>query len=373
MTTFAYLVSDTAITVTFHGDGTQHTWLSDDQSFARVKAILNNSAQPQASKAAQLRSMMTTATERAQAAIAAANAKVQAAENEINDELAFGLELRDGVVYHDDEPIDTELTRRLVEAAQQGFDASNIIAFLNRIQRNPSFSVVQRLYTFLSKHNMPINPDGTFLAYKIVRNDYKDVYTGKMDNSVGKVLSVPRSKVDDDMDRTCSYGLHACSRAYLPHYGSGNRDRVVIVAIGPENVVAIPRDYNDAKMRCSGYKVVGELPSADAAEIFSAHAATSSAALRDAGINMADEYEADTFIDLDDALDADDSWTLSDDIDTSSQTLAETFFINDEITGEKIPANGADKRAFNRGDLALYRWNEEDRCYEEVDEDEVIA
>lgn len=375
MSQFAYIMSNSAITVTFATEGIEHTWLPEDPAFSLVKTVLLNTTQPAAVKGQQLRSMMTSATERAQAAIKAANEKLREAEGNINSKLGFGLELIDGVVYFYGEAIDNELTRRLVDAAKQGFDATNIAKFLNRVKRNPSSTVIDRLYTFLSKHNMPINPDGTFLAYKIVNDNYTDIYTSKMNNAVGQTLSVPRALVDDDMDKTCSRGLHACSRAYLPHYGNGSRSRVVIVSICPSDVVAIPRDYNDAKMRCCGYKVVGELPSAEMSDVFSSHTVTNSAALREAGINMADEYDHSSYDSDGDGLD-DDVW-LNDDsdddmIDTARQTLAQTYFIVDTVTGDKIPANNGDKRAFNNGELTLYTWDEEDRIYVEVSDDHIV-
>ena len=69
---------------------------------------------------------------------------------------------------------------------------------------------------------------------------------------------MPRNKVDEDPDRTCSAGLHVCSFDYLPHFSHAN-GHVMIVKVNPANVVAIPADYNATKMRVSQYVVIDEV------------------------------------------------------------------------------------------------------------------
>lgn len=143
---------------------------------------------------------------------------------------------------------------------REGFNVNPFVKFMENLMLNPSKRAVDELYGFLEACNLPITPDGHFLAYKRVRNDYRDIYTGTMDNSVGNVLEMQRNAVDEDKDRTCSAGLHFCSKTYLPHFGCGGGSRVVVVKINPRDVVAIPSDYNNAKGRTCRYEVVDELP-----------------------------------------------------------------------------------------------------------------
>jgi hypothetical protein len=123
---------------------------------------------------------------------------------------------------------------------------------------NPSKRAVEELYGFLEKGNLPLTPDGYFLAYKKVRADFRDCHTGTMDNSVGQTVEMERNAVDDDQNRTCSTGLHFCSKEYLSHFG-GHDSRTVILKINPRDVVSIPTDYNNAKGRACRYEVIGEL------------------------------------------------------------------------------------------------------------------
>lgn len=152
--------------------------------------------------------------------------------------------------------LNSGLAVRMITMLQEGFPIEPMVLFMENLMSNPSKRSVQELYGFLEKSNLPITPDGCFLAYKKVRGNYFDVHSGTMDNSVGKVVEMERNEVDDNKDQTCSTGLHFCSMSYLSCFGG---ERTVIVKINPRDVVSIPSDYNDAKGRACRYEVIGEL------------------------------------------------------------------------------------------------------------------
>lgn len=156
------------------------------------------------------------------------------------------------------EPFAGVLATRMISMLEDGFTIDPLVKFMHNLMKNPSKRSVNELYGFLEKNNLPITPDGYFLAYKKVRSDFKDIHSGKMDNSPGTVVEMERNQVDDDKDRTCSTGLHFCGMSYLSHFG-GNDSRTVIVKIDPADVVSIPSDYNGAKGRTCRYEVIGEL------------------------------------------------------------------------------------------------------------------
>jgi hypothetical protein len=145
---------------------------------------------------------------------------------------------------------------RMVQMLQEDLPIEPLVLFMENMMQNPSYRAVNELYGFLEKNNLPITPDGCFLAYKKVRADYKDCYSGTMDNSVGKVVSMERNQVNDNANQTCSAGLHFCSHNYLSHFGG---ERVVILKINPRDVVSIPTDYDFSKGRCCSYEVIGEV------------------------------------------------------------------------------------------------------------------
>ena len=152
--------------------------------------------------------------------------------------------------------LNTGLSVRMIQMLQEGFPIEPMVNFMENLYKNPSKRAVTELYGFLEKSNLPITPDGHFLAYKRVREDYKDCHTGTMDNSIGQVVEMERHDVDDNKDNTCSTGLHFCAMSYLSSFGGA---RTVIVKINPADVVSIPSDYNDAKGRACRYEVIGEV------------------------------------------------------------------------------------------------------------------
>ena len=164
------------------------------------------------------------------------------------------------------EELHTTLATRMITMLQEGFPVEPMVAFMENLMSNPSKRAVTELYGFLEKNSLPITPDGHFLAYKKVRDNFLDVHSGSMDNSVGKVVEMERNKVDDDKNNTCSTGLHFCGMSYLNSFGG---ERTVIVKINPRDVVSIPTDYNEAKGRACRYEVIGEL-GVEAEEAFTA-------------------------------------------------------------------------------------------------------
>lgn len=186
------------------------------------------------------------------------------------------------------------LTKRMVAMIQEDFPVEPLVAFMENLMQNPSKRAVNELYGFLEKNTLPITPDGCFLAYKKVRSDYLDCHSGtvlnkpavyltdedkaKIAESAGRnnevevevvdgvtVVSMERNLVDDDQNRTCSTGLHFCSKDYLSVFGG---ERIVVLKINPRDVVSIPTDYNDSKGRACRYEIVDEIDKDKADEAF---------------------------------------------------------------------------------------------------------
>lgn len=182
----------------------------------------------------------------------------------------FGdVEVFRGHVTFKNQEVHGVIVDRIVEAAESNLSFEPIAAFLNNLKRNPSMRAVNDLYAWIEKNRMPLTEDGCFIAYKIIRGDWKDVYSGRFDNSIGTTVEVERNQVDEDADRTCSYGLHGCGAEYLPNFGSfGSNRRVVLIKVNPADVVAFPRDYNLSKFRCCRYIVMEEVNEEKAKSFF---------------------------------------------------------------------------------------------------------
>jgi hypothetical protein len=204
------------------------------------------------------------------------------------------IEIQGDQIFWKGREMHNALTKRMVAMIQEDFPVEPLVAFMENLMENPSKRAVNELYGFLEKNTLPITPDGCFLAYKKVRQDYFDVHSGTvlnkpatymtdedtaaLEEAAGKnnevtvevvdgvtAVSMERNLVDDDQNRTCSTGLHFCSKEYLTSFGG---ERVVILKINPRDVVSIPNDYNDSKGRACRYEIVDEIDKDKADEAF---------------------------------------------------------------------------------------------------------
>ena len=133
-----------------------------------------------------------------------------------------------------------DLCDRVIQTLNERGDVSNLMNFANRLANNPSRKAINELYGFLKAADIEIDADGLVICYKRVRGDYKDVYTGTIDNSVGQTVTMPRHMVDSDSQVTCSTGLHVAAKSYLRHYSG---EKVVLCAVDPADFVSIPVDW----------------------------------------------------------------------------------------------------------------------------------
>jgi hypothetical protein len=180
-------------------------------------------------------------------------------KDQINQTFDGDIRVVGGEVIYDGKPLHNVMCERILDIMREGLDATGLVKFLENLMQNPSYTAVQELYLFLEANQIPITEDGHFLAWKKIRNNWKDIHSNSVDYSVGATPSMKRNEVDPDRDRTCSNGLHCAGWSYLPHFGSnGDSDRIVIVKVNPADVIAVPNDYDNAKMRVCRMEVLRE-------------------------------------------------------------------------------------------------------------------
>lgn len=211
-----------------------------------------------------------------------------------------------GVVYYEDEPIHNAVTNRILWGLKEGFDMTAYLNFLDNLMENPSNRAVEEVYGFIEANNMGIMEDGRILAYKRVQDNFLDIWSGKIDNTPGQIVKMKRNRVNDNRHETCSHGLHVCAQSYLPHYGAGPGNTIVICAIWPKDFVSIPVDYKNAKARVCEYEVLSEYEGTDKDDLLASKSVWSESDFDD-GEDEDDDY----WTRLDD--DDDDDWNRSDD------------------------------------------------------------
>lgn len=181
------------------------------------------------------------------------------------------LSIVDGEVVYNGQPMHNVVTQKIIALLKAGKKYQYMLNFLERVKANPSQTAVEELYLFLEKAQIPITPEGHFLAYRKVDDNYMSFHANpdgtKNRNQVGDVVTMDREVVDTNRHNTCSRGLHFCSFSYLSQYHGGT-GRVMIVSIDPADVVSIPSDYSNSKGRCCKYTVVAEHNAKEKQEAF---------------------------------------------------------------------------------------------------------
>lgn len=169
------------------------------------------------------------------------------------------FQVRDGQILVNGVVAPTALGQKILRFSNDGLPYQPLVKFAEKLQQNPSFRAVNELFTFLEKNDHPITETGNFIAYKRVRGDFMDIHSGTFDNHPGQAPTVNRNQVDEDCSRTCSEGLHVANWNYAhTQFASSNSatDVMLEVEVNPADVVAVPVDYNNSKMRVCKYVVL---------------------------------------------------------------------------------------------------------------------
>jgi hypothetical protein len=164
--------------------------------------------------------------------------------------------VRNGKYYFKNEIVPESIAKMINDFYVQDIPFDAILNFWKRLKKNPLESARSELLLFMNHNGIPLREDGMFVCYKKIREDWKDVHSGKFDNSVGKLVQMKRDQVNTNREETCSSGLHVAAWSYMNEY---NGERIVEVLVDPVDVVSIPNDHNNAKMRVCKYKVLREV------------------------------------------------------------------------------------------------------------------
>ena len=182
-------------------------------------------------------------------------------------QLADGVEVRDSVLYYDDEPMHDALAQKIIKMLKANEEPTALVNFLIWLKQNQSRNSRDQLFGWLEQSGFEITDTGYIIGYKSVYsvrdsdqyhsvsrgtawvNDNKQ--TGQIYQKVGDIVTMPRSDVTDNPAESCSYGLHVGTRGYAESF-SGNT--VLLVYVNPKDVVSVPND-DATKMRVCEYTV----------------------------------------------------------------------------------------------------------------------
>lgn len=224
------MITKNSVTLCF--DGQTHTILASDSAYPKILAAIR---------------------EKDEAAIkATVNRAVRLMEASKNQ-----FTVVDGKVMVDNEIVPGALGETLMAFLEQDLPFEPLVRFTRKLRKNPSQASIDQLFSFLEVNKHPITENGNFIAYKKVRPNMLDIHSGTFDNSVGRTLTMDRDLVNPDPTVTCSTGLHVANWDYACNSFGSSSDTMIEVEVDPADVVAVPIDYNQGKMRTCKYFVRG--------------------------------------------------------------------------------------------------------------------
>jgi hypothetical protein len=255
----------TTITVYYPGDGTD-TIDSDHPKFeeAQNKLLAQKTFPIDAEELRELTNLEEAATKAFQ-------------------QLSERVTVKDGAIQVDGDPLRSSIAEHILRALREGASWTPLVKFLEKVLANPSQRSRAQLYDWLQRSGkFTITTEGDIIGYKgfhSVQGSGGAVVPGRMApvfvngesrspgvQSVGDVVTLPRSKVNSDEQKACSSGLHVSTHSYAARFAE-NRTLIHEVIVNPRDVVSVPaREHN--KMRVCRY-VLGafsERPRTEAVE-----------------------------------------------------------------------------------------------------------
>lgn len=184
--------------------------------------------------------------------------------------IGSGFDYVDGRVTYNGEPVSDRLNEVIVSVLISEGNVAPFAKFAARLAANPSRHSRESLFGWIDKWGINIDADGHMIAYKGVttnpEGDNVSITAGKgivngvacegnLRNNPGDVVEVERRDVDDNINRHCSYGLHAGTYNYASGFARGV---LLSVKIDPADVVSVPNDGYE-KVRVCKYVVLSSV------------------------------------------------------------------------------------------------------------------
>lgn len=188
------------------------------------------------------------------------------------ERLTDRVSVKNGKVYFDGDVINNAVTEQILKFLEADEDFMPLVNFLDKVSTNPEPHSREQLYNWVAaRPSITITDDGDLVAYKGLFSEedekgtlYRSSHSGtaivngelfenqQIPQRIGDTVEMPRSSVEHNPYQGCSTGLHAGTFDYSRSYG----DSHVKVAINPRDVVSVPTEHNEAKIRVCRYVVI---------------------------------------------------------------------------------------------------------------------
>jgi len=197
--------------------------------------------------------------------------------NELSKILSERVSVRNGEVLFDGDPLNNGVAKQILRFVEEGLTdrLTAVVAFTEKVMTNPQEHSRDQLFNWLARFDFTITEEGDIVGYKgcnvgnnespvssrpapekdgVIRNG-EAVVNEYVKNLDGDVIEMPRSKVDFNAGVGCSVGLHVGTYAYAKSFAPV----LLEVHVNPRDVVSVPVDCGEQKMRVCRYTVVGAI------------------------------------------------------------------------------------------------------------------
>lgn len=189
------------------------------------------------------------------------------------EKLSERVAVRNGDIYFDGSVVNDVLAQQVLRFLDDGVDDwQPLVLFWENLAQNPNPHSREQLYRWLNDRNFQISKNGNIVGFKGVKvgadGTYLSIHAGPaivddvemngyIPNAIGSIIEMPRDDVQFDSAVGCSTGLHVGTYSYAKGFAQG---AVLTVSVNPRDVVSVPTDCNDEKLRVCRYKVVNNTP-----------------------------------------------------------------------------------------------------------------
>jgi len=133
------------------------------------------------------------------------------------------------------------VAQMITDFKKKGIPFKALQNFWAKLQKNPLLVGKEGLLEFLTNNDVPLLPNGNFLAYKgVYKTDDPNVFEAYHDRSfkytLGKVADLPREQCTVDVNNSCGPGLHVGGFSHASGYG----DTMIDCEVDPSDVTSVP-------------------------------------------------------------------------------------------------------------------------------------
>jgi len=183
------------------------------------------------------------------------------------------LQVYDNEVHYDGQLVRSTESQKILEFMKQGLPIEPLCRYLNNVYMNTDVNVRERLYKFIENNNLAITERGSFLVFKLVKENGTPYYShGQLQNEkgewidavykIGETYYYDKKRIVKSSNECSTEGIYVGNKTYW-NQGFDEQDRytgdgrMLIAEVYPQDVENVPH-ADCTKIVVSKLKIVDE-------------------------------------------------------------------------------------------------------------------